>query len=167
MTKRTVFSALALSLALCFTSALSAQMQPTTPRGPDEGEGPFDRFIIRGAMMIDGTGAPPRGPVDIVVEGDRIASVRSVGFPGVPISDRSRPQGATYEIDAHGMYVLPGFIDMHVHTGGVPKAPQAEYIYKLWLAHGVTTTRGVPHGNMEWALQQKALAERNEIVAPR
>ena len=94
-------------------------------------------------------------------------AVNSVGFPGVPISDRGRPQGATYEVDAHGMYVLPGFIDMHVHTGGVPKAPQAEYIYKLWLAHGVTTIRGVPFGDFEWSLREKALSERNEIVAPR
>jgi imidazolonepropionase-like amidohydrolase len=167
MTKHTVFSALALVLVLGFVSALQGQMQPTTRRGADEGAGPFDRLIIRGAMMIDGTGAPPRGPVDIVVEGDRIASIRSVGFPGVPISDRGRPQGATYEVDAEGMYVLPGFVDMHVHTGGVPKAPQAEYIYKLWLAHGVTTVRGVPFGGFEWSLQEKALSKRNEIVAPR
>jgi imidazolonepropionase-like amidohydrolase len=167
MFKRSVFSALVLALILGFTSSLQAQMEPTTRRGPDEGAGPFERLIIRGAMMIDGTGAPPRGPVDIVIENDRIVSIHSVGFPGVPISDRSRPQGATYEVDAHGMYVLPGFVDMHVHTGGVPKAPQAEYIYKLWLAHGVTTVRGVPFGGFEWSLGEKALSERNEIVAPR
>jgi cytosine/adenosine deaminase-related metal-dependent hydrolase len=39
---------------------------------------------------------------------------------------RPRPQGATREIDASRMYVLPGFVDTHVHTGGFPKAPQAE-----------------------------------------
>ena len=160
-------SALTLLLSLFLGSGLQAQMETTTLRGPDEGAGPFDRLIIRGAMMIDGTGAPPRGPVDIVINGDRIESVRSVGFPGVPISDRSRPQNATYEIDAHGMYVLPGFVDMHVHTGGRPKAPQAEYVYKLWLAHGVTTVRGVPFGEFNWSLGEKALSERNEIVAPR
>jgi imidazolonepropionase-like amidohydrolase len=157
----------ALLLLLGLSSALQAQMEPTTRRGADEGAGPFDRLIIRGATVIDGTGAPPRGPVDIVVEGDRIVQVSSVGYPGVPISDRGRPQGATREIDAHGMYVLPGFVDTHVHTGGVPKAPQAEYIYKLWLAHGVTTVRGVPFGGFEWSLEEKALSERNEIVAPR
>jgi len=56
---------------------------------------------------------------------------------------------------------------MHAHTGGVPKAPQPEYTYKLWMAHGITTSRGVGHGPMMWALEQKAAAERNEIVAPR
>ncbi len=159
--------AIVLAAVLGLVGQVAAQMEPTTRRGVDEGEGPFDRLILRGATVIDGTGAPPRGPVDIVVEGDRIAEVRSVGFPKVPIGDRSRPQGATREIDASGMYVLPGFVDVHVHTGGVPKAPQAEYVYKLWMAHGVTTVRGVPFGDFEWSLGEKALSARNEIVAPR
>jgi imidazolonepropionase-like amidohydrolase len=63
--------------------------------------------------------------------------------------------------------VLPGLIDMHTHTGGNPKAPQAEYVYKLWMGNGVTTTRGVPYGDFEWSLEEKARAARNEIVAPR
>ena len=62
---------------------------------------------------------------------------------------------------------MPGFIDMHAHTGGGTKAPQPEYVYKLWMAHGVTTSRGVGHGPMMWALGEKARAARNEIVAPR
>ena len=152
-------------LALC--QGATAQMEETIRRGADEGAGPFDRLIIRGATLIDGTGSPPTGPVDIVIEGDRIVSVRSVGTPGLPINDRRRPQGADYEVDAHGMFVLPGFVDTHVHTGGYPKAPQASYVYKLWLGHGVTTVRGVPFGGFEWSLQEKALSERNEIVAPR
>ena len=167
MFPRRVLCLACLVLAFGLPSLLQAQMEPTTRRGPDEGEGPFQRLIIRGVTVIDGTGAPPRGPVDIVIENDRIAQVRSVGYPGVPIAERRRPQDATREIDAHGMYVLPGFVDMHVHTGGSPKAPQAEYVYKLWMAHGVTTVRGVPFGGFEWSLGEKALSERNEIVAPR
>ena len=162
---RALSTAAALSLAL--PSLLLAQMEPTTPRGADEGDGPHERLIIRGATIIDGTGAPPRGPVDIVVEGDRIASIRSVGFPGVEIDEDSRPDGATEEIDGTGMWVMPGFVDMHAHTGGSGKAPQPEYTYKLWMGHGITTSRGVGHGPMMWALEQKALAARNEIVAPR
>jgi imidazolonepropionase-like amidohydrolase len=124
-------------------------------------------LIIRGATVIDGTGAPPRGPMDIVIENDRIAEVASVGFPGVEINQSRRPQNATREIDGTGMYVLPGFVDMHTHTGGAGKAPQAEYVYKLWMAHGVTTARGVPFGEFEWQLGEKALSARNQIVAPR
>ncbi|NIP79008.1 MAG: amidohydrolase, partial [Gemmatimonadetes bacterium] len=82
-------------------------------RGADEGQGPFERLIIRGATVIDGTGAPPRGPMDIVIEGDRIAAVESVGYPHVEIDEEERPGEATFELDASGMYVLPGFVDMH------------------------------------------------------
>ena len=148
-------------------AAQSSGMEDTNRRRADEGDGPHERLILRGATIIDGTGAPPRGPVDIVIEGDRIAEIRSVGFPGVPINERRRPQDPTREIDLTGHFVMPGFVDMHVHTGGAGKAPQPEYTYKLWMGHGVTTTRGVGHGPMMWALQEKASAARNEIVAPR
>jgi hypothetical protein len=39
--------------------------------GQDLPAGPYQRLVVRGATMIDGTGAPPRGPVDIVVEGEK------------------------------------------------------------------------------------------------
>ena len=38
----------------------------------------MDKLIIRGATLIDGTGAPPRGPVDIVIEKNRITQVADV-----------------------------------------------------------------------------------------
>ncbi len=148
-------------------SPLAGQMEETTPRGADEGGGPYERLVIRGATILDGTGAPPMGPVDIVIENDRIVEIRSVGYPLVPINERRRPEAGDREIDWHGKWVLPGFIDMHAHTGGGGKAPQPEYTYKLWLGHGITTSRGVGHGPVGWALQEKALAERNAIVAPR
>ena len=159
---------LALAATLCMTgTALAQGMEVTNARRSDEGGGPYQRLIIRGATVIDGTGAPPRGPMDIVVVGDRIEEIRSVGYPGVPISERSRPQAGDREIDGTGMYVLPGLVDMHVHTGGAGKAPQAEYTYKLWMGNGITTVRGVPNGDFEWQLREKARSMKNEIVAPR
>src|SRR5689334_24095206 len=131
-----------------------------------EGDGPFQRLIIRGATLIDGTGGPPRGPVDVVVSGNRITAVRSAGTPGLPLRANRAPQ-ADYEVDASGMYVTPGFVDMHVHAGGAPKNADAEYAYKLWLAHGVTTVRGVPIGSHAFSVSEKARSARNEIVAPR
>jgi cytosine/adenosine deaminase-related metal-dependent hydrolase len=107
------------------------------------------------------------GPADIVIEGNRIASIHSVGAPGVPIDEAGRPKGATKEIDAEGMYVLPGLVDIHVHCGGYPKTPEIEYVYKLWMAHGITTVRGVPCGPMDWDLREKERSAKNEIVAPR
>ncbi|MDH3692763.1 MAG: amidohydrolase family protein, partial [Gammaproteobacteria bacterium] len=143
------------------------KMIPAPDRGADEGGGPYGRLIIRGATLIDGTGSPPRGPVDIVIENNRIVDVKSVGYPGLEIDESKRPTDATREIDAHGQYVMPGIIDMHTHTGGSTKAPEAEYSYKLWMGHGITTVRGVPSSNNEFSLSEKARSERNEIVAPR
>ena len=120
--------------------AQEREVEPAPDR--TRGEGPFERLISRGVTMIDGAGSPPVGPVDIVIEGDRIVQIRGVGTPLVEIDEARRPGGATREIDAHGMFAMPGFVDIHVHTGGVPKAPQAEYMYKLWMGHGITTTRG-------------------------
>ncbi|WP_108424789.1 amidohydrolase family protein [Flagellimonas amoyensis] len=149
---------------------LGAQMMGGPDRKPGEGEGPFDRLIIRGVTLIDGTGGPPRGPVDIVVEKNKIVDVVGVGAPHVPIDESKRPKlgtGNTKEIDASGKYLMPGIVDLHVHTGGVPKAPEAEYVYKLWLANGVTTVRGVPFGDLEWSLKERERSAKNEIVAPR
>ena len=72
-----------------------------------------------------------------------------------------------HEIDAHGMYVLPGFVDMHLHTGGLPKTPQAEYVYKLWLAHGVTAAAASSTGPVDFSLSERERANNNEITAPR
>ena len=142
-------------------------IRPATSRRADEGKGPFKTLVIRGAMLIDGTGAPPRGPVDIVVEGNRIAAVRSAGTPGLPLRANRGPQGVEHEVDATGMYVMPGFVDLHVHAGGAPKNVEAEYAYKLWLAHGVTTVRGVPLAGHSFTVSEKARSAKNDIAAPR
>ena len=142
------------------------ELIPAPDRG-DQGEGPFERLIIRGATLIDGTGAMPRGPVDIVIENNRIVRVQGVGVPNVPIDEEGRPKDATKEIDAHGSWVLPGFVNLHAHVGGIPKAPEATYTYKLWMAHGITSIRGVAAGPMNWTLSERERSANNEIVAPR
>ena len=149
---------------------VSAQQPEPNIGAPDrragEGDGPFERLVIRGITVIDGTGAPPQGPIDVVVEGNRIKEVRSVGFPKAPVDAKGRPAKGTREIDGTGMYLMPGFIDLHTHTGGL-QAPEAEYVYKLWMAHGVTTARGVPFGPIDWSLNERARSAANKIVAPR
>jgi imidazolonepropionase-like amidohydrolase len=148
-------------------------MRKAPPRA--EGEGPFPHLILRGAILIDGTGAPPVGPVDIVIEKNRITKIVNVGFPGVPLADKipaskkSRPKAepGDKELDVTGMYVLPGFINVHTHIGPV-HSTGAEYIYKLWLGHGITTVREVWGENgVNWTLDQRDKSARNEITAPR
>jgi imidazolonepropionase-like amidohydrolase len=161
---------LALSVLALSASAFAAEVNPpyAPDRRADEGEGPFQRLIIRGATLIDGTGAPPIGPVDIVIEGNRIRQIRSVGFPKVPIKAENRPKDATKEIDASNLYVLPGFVDLHGHSGGAEQGTTAEYVFKLWMAHGVTTVREPGCGNgVDWCIHERDRSARNEIVAPR
>ena len=154
-------------------TAVAADPQPRMERVPDrradEGAGPYRKLVIRGATLIDGTGAPPRGPVDVVVEGNRITSVSGAGTPGVPLQPNREPRDADREIDATGMYVLPGFVDNHGHNGDPSKAPNPSYGYKLWLAHGVTSVRGVSFyfGPDNPSLDDKRRSDVNAIVAPR
>jgi hypothetical protein len=162
-----VAAAAALTLSLLTAGSALAQLRPGPDRAPGEGEGPFERLIIRGVTVIDGAGAPPFGPTDVVIEGNRIVAVQTVGYPGVSLEGRRRPQNATREIDGTGMYLMPGFVDLHVHAGGAPKNPDAEYAYKLWLGHGVTAVRGVPLGEFELMLSERERSARNQIVAPR
>ncbi len=134
-----------------------------------EGDGPYTQLIIRGIMLIDGTGAPPVGPVDIVVKQNRISEIRTVGYPGVEISENRRPklEAGGKELNCEGMYLMPGFIDMHGHIGG-GQAPNAEYVFKLWMSHGITTVRDPSAGNgLDWVLDQKAKSAKNQITAPR
>lgn len=144
----------------------SERMSPVPPRA-GEGEGPYERLVIRGATLIDGSGAPPRGPVDITVAGNRITSVAGAAAPGSAIDGGA--SGKLREIDARGMYVMPGFVDTHGHNGDAVKAPNPSYGYKLWLAHGVTSVRGVPFyfGGENASLGDKRRSAENTIVAPR
>src|SRR5690554_2412835 len=131
---------------------------------------PAERLILRGGILVNGEGAPAVGPVDIVIEADRIVNVHVVGYPGVPIREQGRPQARAgdREIDITDHYVLPGFIDMHGHLGGNAQGTPAEYVQKLWLAHGVTTVRepGSFRG-LQWTIEQAEQAERGEIASPR
>ncbi|WP_133644855.1 amidohydrolase family protein [Zeaxanthinibacter enoshimensis] len=134
-----------------------------------QGEGPFDQLIIRGVTLINGNGAPPQGPIDIVVEDNRIKQIEVVGYPGVAIKDKDRPQliPGGRELDATGMYLLPGFIDMHGHIGGVAQGAEPDYVFKLWMGHGITTVREPSGRGVDFAMDLKRKSVKNEIIAPR
>jgi imidazolonepropionase len=148
--------------------------QPPVPEATarDRGIGPFPRLVLRGATVIDGTGAPPIGPVDVVIERDRIVELRKVAPAKMAIKPERRPARGDHEIDCHGKWVTPGFIDCHAHAG-VPYhaangwVPPVDYVYKLWLAHGVTTVREMGSMNgLDWMLRQKERSAASTIAAP-
>ena len=64
--------------------------------------------VLRGATLVDGTGAGPRRDTAILVEGGRIAAVLDAGAEW--------PAEAEI-VDLPGMTVLPGLIDCHDHLG--------------------------------------------------
>ena len=170
---RLVRSILGAALLVCAPAGLLAQtapkMQQVPARAAGEGDGPYRKLVIRGAMLIPGDGSPPLGPVDIVIQGNRIAEVNAAGTPGLPLEAGRDPKDADREIDATGMYVFPGLIDTHGHNGDPVKAPNATYGYKLWLAHGVTSVRGVPFyfGDVAQTMGDRRRSAENTIVAPR
>jgi imidazolonepropionase-like amidohydrolase len=134
-----------------------------------EGAGPFNRTVLRNVTMVDGTGAPPQGPVDIVLSGDRITEIRSIGAPRA-INEKARAAKGDHEIDLTGYYVLPGFIDAHVHLHDLNDAQKvpSDYILKLWIINGITSVRELGSSRpIEWLIDIKRRSERNEIVAPR
>jgi len=80
-------------------------------------------LVIRGGTVVDGTGAPGR-TADVAVDGGRVTDVGRVASEG------------RRELDADGLLVTPGWVDIHTHYDG-----QATWDSSLapssW--HGVTT----------------------------
>lgn len=149
--------------SLLLLAALPAQAAIPPAPDRDEGEGPFDQLILRGVTVVNGTGAPPFGPVDIIIEGSRIAAIRPVGS-----GERTALRKGGREINLDGHTVLPGLVDLHGHIGGDEQGVPAEYVYKLWLAHGITTVRDPGCGNgLDWCVAEMQRSERNAITAPR
>ncbi|MEM8769704.1 MAG: amidohydrolase, partial [Pseudomonadota bacterium] len=138
---------------------------PDRAPGRSEGSGPYDELVIANVMLVNGEGAPPMGPVNIHVSVDRITRIAGGGEP------EAMPKREI--LDAEGMYALPGFVDAHAHIGNFgqgltgPVTPP-EYIFKLWLAHGITTVRetGALMG-LDWTLEHKRRSAEGSITAPR
>ena len=85
-------------------------------------------LVLHRVHVIDGTGAPPTGPMDVAIRDGEIISI-------------TPPSGATPEattvLDLEGHYLLPGFIDLHVHLP--PDSVVQEAVLRQLLRYGVTT----------------------------
>ena len=157
-------SAAAAVLLIASVAAAPLDLDAQTTRADRAREGPYERLVIANAMVIPGHGGPAYGPADIVIEDSTIVEINAYnGVTGRP-DDAPVPEGDRV-IDASGMYVMPGLVDLHTHVRSEPLPLQ--YVYDLKLAHGVTTMVNGAGRGWEEALRQQRLSASNEITAPR
>lgn len=80
-------------------------------------------LVIRGGCVVDGAGSEPLD-ADVAIQGDRIVAIGEIAHRG------------TREIDARGMIVTPGFVDIHTHYDGQVTWEES---LRPSTSHGVTT----------------------------
>ena len=102
-------------------------------------------LVVRGATVIDGSGAPGFAG-DVAVDGDRIVAIGEVAETGA------------VELDGHGLVLAPGWIDTHTHL-------DANQFWDPYLTpcsrYGVTT---VVLANCGYALAPAVTPEQREYV---
>ena len=111
---------------------------------------PSDTLIIMNAQLADGLGGPLlQGSLRI--RGDRIASIGNlVPAPGEPT------------VDAGGLVLAPGFIDVHNHSvDGLDSNPLAE----TQIAQGITTAVQGPDGSSPWPIKDWVASRRKNPAA--
>ena len=120
---------------------------------------PPARTVYRHAGLIDGTGAPLRRDMAVVVEGERIAAV----LPDARLT-RGQLRGAR-KVDLTGRYLLPGLIDSHQHLATPPDRKEALAVLRRQLYAGVTAIRDMADDVREVRALQEA-ARSGAIAAP-
>src|SRR5690242_7689848 len=108
-------------LILCAGAFVSGPRSCAQNANAAEEAGPYGSLEIRGVTVIDGSGAPAYGPVNIFIKGNRIERIVSEDA----ISRTRKAAGAAggkeekapdRVIEGKGMYVTPGLIDVHIHV---------------------------------------------------
>ena len=118
---------LALLMGLLAACAPPATVHTTTPT--------YD-LLITGGTVIDGTGGASYR-ADVAISGGRIALVSRSALAA---------SAARRTIDASGLIVAPGFVDLHAHIEPLLRMPDAE----SHVRQGVTTALGGPDGGGPW-----------------
>lgn len=118
-----IFALAVLVVAVVFTALPRAQRQTNNAR--------YD-LVIKNARIVDGTGNP-WFLGDIAVKDKRIARIGNLG---------AESQQAARVIDARGLTIAPGFIDVHAHTENIYNLPEAENFVRMGVTSLVTGNCG-------------------------
>jgi imidazolonepropionase-like amidohydrolase len=120
--------------------------------------------ILKGAILIDGTGALPRPNTTIVIDGNRIVFVSNNTADNFDLNF-----SAANSVNLTGKYIIPGLFDMHAHVASVLKdsynQSESEYALRMLLNHGITTIRN-PGGPTEQSVALRDNASEGRIVGP-
>lgn len=130
-------------------------------RGVENGQR-YDRLLIKNVITIDGNGTPAKGPFDVIIAGNKIETIRFTNEKEDAYAKEN------HIIDGQGKYLLPGLINIHVHIHDerAGRPIPFEYLYKLWLACGITSVRDVG-SNYAKTLVERQKSAAGTIAAPR
>ena len=107
---------------------------------------------ITDVTVIDTAGAPPKQGQTVAVEGNRISQVGDA-------KKVHAPKGAQV-VNAHGLYVIPGLWDMHVHVW------ETDRTFPLFIANGVLGVRNMG-GRLDELKRWRAQVVNGELLGPR
>jgi N-acyl-D-amino-acid deacylase len=134
-----------ITLAVLALQMAGAELQAQGPQRYD--------ILIRGGMVIDGTGSAAYR-ADVAIAGDRVVAI--VRQPGAATD--ATPVSRV--IDATGKIVAPGFIDLHAHLDPLPELNEAE----SHVRQGVTTALGGPDGSSPYPLGDYLAARERQGI---
>ena len=158
------------------------QMVPNPPRETPAAVARYVKYdsnknaiVLRHVQVIDGTGAPPSGPVDVMLCHGLIVQI----FTGLYAAKCG--VGAPIELDLHGYTVMPGLVGMHDHMYYIARpnldveghsepplvVPQMTFTSPLlYLGAGVTTLRTTGSVEPYTDLNLKRQIDAGELVGP-
>jgi imidazolonepropionase-like amidohydrolase len=120
-------------------------------------DAPEKTVVYLGATLIDSTTSSARPNMAIVTAGDRIVAVRPAGqYEGKPGDEI---------VDVRGKFIVPGFMNTHVHVATLADPPVARAYLRRELYSGVTSVRDMA-GDVRLLAELKREAKQNEIASP-
>jgi len=132
-------------VALLLTGALAAAAHASAP------------LVFTDVNVVAMTDERVLNEQDVVIEDGRILRLGDA-------APASRPANAVV-IDGRNRYLMPGIAEMHAHVPGPDRREFAEDVLLLFVAHGVTTIRGML--GHPWHLELRERIADGEVIGPR